>query len=1004
MFTKSRADELLERWQHARTAGEQLTVEDLCRDWPELLDEIRAKIATWEQDEKATVVANDSVSMPVRPHGPPTPAIPGTTAIELISPLTPAQMALIELPGYEILKVLGRGGMGVVYKARQPKLDRIVAVKVIRAGGHASENDLARFVTEAQAVAALQHPNIVQIYETGDHNGQRFFTMEFVAGGSLADKVDKYSLPPKEAAALVEPLARAMAYAHGKGVVHRDLKPENVLLETPVNGGAAVPKITDFGVAKRFDPAEPGARVTGLTMTGDVIGTPSFMAPEQARGDPKAIGPATDIYALGAILYASLTGRPPFQAALPWDVIEQVIRDEPVTPSSLVRKTPRDLETIILKCLRKEPRERYPSAEALADDLRRFLNGEPIVARPIGRIERCVKWAKRYPTAAALLASLVLGIAVSTGLAYWAIGERGHAKKSEGTAQQKAALAQQKQTEAEQARDEAKKRYMMALMAFSNMVSTLQSKLEVHPGTQHVRKELLTKARDGLRYLLDESELLAFRDSQLVWSCLRLGDVEMELGNTVAGQKQYQAGHDLARRLAEADPSNEQAQYDLVASYGKIANAALQLGQTQAALESFQEFNRGAEKLVAAKPLGALALRDLTVSYIQLGDVALQSGNKSEALSYYRKGLPMAQRMAKAFPENNEVMRELSVLYNKLGHATMLAGQTDESIDFSRKGLEVDERRAEDNAYDFHARLAISTSYERLGDLALHQLHDVSEARIMYLKCLQMRQRLVETEPKNVEYQRGVAIAYDRMGNIAVQLGQGQDALDNYKKSLLVRQRLVDGDPKNAEGQQELFVSYYKMGVAHQAIFEYKAAVDWLQKAKTSLGDFQTRGWITSPQQMLGAFSVAQWQHEIDDKLAFNDRAGKAQADLDSIFKQKPEQIAALLETRLRALLQRKQLPEAIVTAERWAAWAENLKDNRDQQRCNAACAFAMCAALSDHPEPLADQALTLLGKAKTAGFLTPELIAEMKKDKDLDGIRKNPKFVQFMAELEPKK
>jgi eukaryotic-like serine/threonine-protein kinase len=280
-----------------------------------------------------------------------------------------------EIAGYEILGELGRGGMGVVYKARHRTLNRVVALKMILAGGHAGEHELARFRSEAQAVARLQHPNIVQIYEVGDA-GQPYFSLEFCEGGSLAQKLTGSPLPPMRAAELVELLARAMDTAHRAGVVHRDLKPANILLT--VDG---TPKVTDFGLAKRLDAG-------GNTASGTVMGTPSYMAPEQAGGKGKTVGPAADVYALGAILYELLTGRPPFRAATPLETILQVVTDDPAPPRQLNAGVPRDLEAICLKCLQKDPARRYSSAAELVGDLTRFHSGEPVVAQQSGLLDR----------------------------------------------------------------------------------------------------------------------------------------------------------------------------------------------------------------------------------------------------------------------------------------------------------------------------------------------------------------------------------------------------------------------------------------------------------------------------------------------------------------------------------------------------------------------------------------------------------------------------------------
>jgi WD40 repeat protein len=301
------------------------------------------------------------------------------------------------VPGHQIVAELARGGMGVVYKARQVGLQRPVALKMIPAAAQADAEQLARFRSEAEAVARLEHPNIVQIHEVGELDGCPYFSLEYLAGGSLAERFAATPVPARQAALFVEPLARAVHYAHRQGVIHRDLKPANVLLSAD-----GVPKITDFGLAKQLGGGP------GQTRSGALLGTPPYMAPEQAEGGTRQIGPATDVYGLGAILYELLTGRPPFRGATALETLEQVRSAEPVSPGRLVPKLPRDLETICLKCLQKEPRQRYPSAGALAEDLGRFLAGQPIQARPIRAWERGVKWARRRPAIAGLLASVVL--------------------------------------------------------------------------------------------------------------------------------------------------------------------------------------------------------------------------------------------------------------------------------------------------------------------------------------------------------------------------------------------------------------------------------------------------------------------------------------------------------------------------------------------------------------------------------------------------------------------
>jgi formylglycine-generating enzyme required for sulfatase activity len=332
-----------------------------------------------------------------RPEDTPAKLTRNTGAIA--TDLTPAESREYpDVAGYEILGILGHGGMGVVYRARQLGANRIVALKMIRAVDHATPQERLRFQIETEAVARLQHPHIVQLHEVGEVRGQPFFSLEFCDGGTLTEQFKKQRPTPRESAQLIETLARAMHFAHLNGVVHRDLKPGNVLLAGPER----VPKITDFGLAKRID-----AEARDVSQSGAVMGTASYMAPEQAAGKVRDTGPAADVYALGALLYECLTGRPPFEGPQ-HVVIVSVFSDEPVPPSRLAPKVPRDLETICLKCLSKEPARRYASAEDLADDLRRFREGEPIRARPVGAVERAVKWVLRNAAVSALAAAVLL--------------------------------------------------------------------------------------------------------------------------------------------------------------------------------------------------------------------------------------------------------------------------------------------------------------------------------------------------------------------------------------------------------------------------------------------------------------------------------------------------------------------------------------------------------------------------------------------------------------------
>ena len=369
-----------------------------------LLDpSLRIESDSWRQ----RLILDRSSRQPSTFHTDPADAIDPGDGSELGTAWPP------QVDGYDIVGRLGRGGMGVVYRARQRGLDRLVALKMLRGGGHADPESLARFRIEVRSVARLRHPNVVQVYDVGESRGLPFVALELLEGGSLDARTGGNPQPEADSAALLATLARAVAAAHEAGIVHRDLKPTNILFTRD-----GIPKVTDFGLAKRLDEDD------GQTQSGQVMGSPSFMAPEQARGEGRHVGPLADVYSLGAILYEMLTGRPPFKGSSPLETLSLVVRAEPVPPTKLRPGLARDLETICLKCLSKEPADRYPTAGDLANDLDRWLRGSPIQARRVRLVERGWKWARREPTAALLVLTVGLIGVILVGLGIQAVETR----------------------------------------------------------------------------------------------------------------------------------------------------------------------------------------------------------------------------------------------------------------------------------------------------------------------------------------------------------------------------------------------------------------------------------------------------------------------------------------------------------------------------------------------------------------------------------------------------
>jgi eukaryotic-like serine/threonine-protein kinase len=482
---------------------------------------------------------------------------------------------LPEVPGHEILGVLGRGGMGVVYKARQLSLNRTVAVKKILAGAYASPAELARFRHEAEAAACLQHPNIVQIHEVGEQDGRPYLVLEYVDGGSLAEQLAGTPQPARAAAQLVETLARAMHDAHQHGIVHRDLKPANVLLAAD-----GTPKITDFGLAKRLDGGP------GLTASGAIVGTPSYMAPEQAAGKGKEVGPAADVYALGGVLYECLTGRPPFKAQTPLDTVLQVLADEPVPPARLQPKVPRDLETICLKCLEKQPHKRYDSARDLAEDLRRFQAGEPIRARPAGTLEQLVKWVKRRPLAATLWAVSLAVVLAGAGGWLWLAQDRAHRRAATTQAVEQA--LQEATLLRVQARAGDRAASGKALAAVRRAETLLErgegegvdlSPPDLVRRVQQLREELKDEEQD--RAMVVSLEEIRLRQTEIKDDTFDMARADQEYaqafkdyGIDVEGLGQAESAHRIGTRAIKAELAAALDDWALVRRYLRTGNAA----------------------------------------------------------------------------------------------------------------------------------------------------------------------------------------------------------------------------------------------------------------------------------------------------------------------------------------------------------------------------------------------------------------------------------------------
>ncbi len=677
------------------------------------------------------------------------PLLAGALSEALEGPAEPAALTptpALDLPtvsGYEVLGELGQGGMGVVYKARQRGLGRLVALKMILARGRAGPDEFERFRREAEAVARLQHPNIIQIYEVGSRDGQPFFSMEYVEGGGLDKRLAGSPQPPREAARLARVLAEAVHYAHEHGVVHRDLKPANVLLagtgatsptlprgepgpgdESPPSGvrDFGVPKVTDFGLAKRLD-----AEVS-LTPTDAILGTPSYMAPEQAAGRSKDIGPAADVYALGAILYELLTGRPPFRGASFLDTLEQVRSQEPVPPSRLQPKLARDLETICLKCLRKEPHARYSSARALADDLGRYLDDLPVRARPTPGWERAAKWARRRPAWAALIA--VVCAAVVAGAA--------------GAAFYNAQLRHE--------RDRARADRARALQAADALVTDLAVRIKPIAGakSETVRAILDSAARvyDDLQRAGESPEILEGKAKMLA----AFAEVYLDLNDTRRSAASAREAVELYERLAGLDPDNGRYRGGLARAQDRVGWAQFFLGDLRGALASFRSSKALRERLTEREPDNPEWQSDLGHSLHYIGNVLYWQADYAGARAAYQEALSLRTKLVELRADDVAWQRNLGAAHEKLGDVNFNEGDFNAAAEAYRTALgHFDRLLARDRDNADHARewVRISTSLAE----TYQALKKPEEARKAFEGARDRAERFSRLDPGNTHWE-----------------------------------------------------------------------------------------------------------------------------------------------------------------------------------------------------------------------------------------------------------
>jgi tetratricopeptide (TPR) repeat protein/predicted Ser/Thr protein kinase len=879
------------------------------------------------------------------------------------SVLDPAGLAELLAPGqepeeigrlgpYRVLKVLGKGGMAVVLLASQQQPRRQVAIKVILEG--ISGSGLQRFRSEADVVARLRHPHIVQIYQVGEHHGRPYFVMEYLEGGSLAQKLASSPLAPRAAVKLLAALAEAMQYAHSQGVLHRDLKPSNILLTADEQ-----PRITDFGLAKQTA-VEAELPAEQRTESGAILGTPSYMPAEQAMG--QAVGPAADVYALGAILYECLTGRPPFRAATMLDTLQQVRSQEPVAPSRLQPGLPRDLETVCLKCLEKDPRKRYASAQELAEDLKRWQAGQPIRARRVGRLERAWKWTRRNPGVAGLLAAVLLVLAAGTvASTLFALEARRQADDARLSAEA-AGREKTKGEEALAAESKARKRTREALDDMSSQV--IEDWLARQGKLEPAQRAFLQKALAHYEAFAVESDNFEEVRKSVADAHLRVGNIRERLGQHAEAEAAYRRAQQVSTSLAADFPAVAGYRLDVARSHANLAKLLQTTGRLKEAEAAYHDALEICKPLATDFPEVPQYRQDLASSGTNLALLLANTSRPKEAEAAYRNALEIRKQLVRDFPAVPQYRQDLGRSHLNLGILLKATGRPKEAEAAFRDAQALYKPLATDLPTVPEYRQELALSYNNLGAL-LMETGRTQLAESAFRDALDIYKRLAADFPSVPQYRQDLARTHN---NLAIRLFKTNppQAEAAYREALDVRRRLAADFPTVPEYHGELANTLDGLAKLLHDRKDYSSARQLLDEARPHLQAALEanprhpyfRGVFCDNRQVLAA-----------TLLELGDHAGAALA----------------------------------------AADLARIAFNPSGDAYKAACFFSRCIPLAQKDAKLYEaqrqelaksyggKALAALQQALAKGYKDSD---QLQKDKDLDPLRPRDDFQRLLKEL----